>query len=210
MLPRPYSNCEIDSNYLLTQSNLEFYNLIDQSGYEYTRQLCFIQCYQNFIIKKYNCSHPSLLSLFNVRNCDLNANQFNSTDVSFSINLINEMCLASCPLECKKTLYKTTLSSSQLIANSYVSKIKNNPKLASDFYYRNIDTNSVKEGIVNLNIFYESLSYTQSIELPRMDFVSLLASIGGNLSLFLGVSFFSLFEVIQLFMEIFYKKTRKC
>ena len=63
ILPKPYSNCEIDSNDS-TQSNLEFYNLIDQSGYEYTRQLCFIQCYQNFIIKKYNCSHPSLLSLF--------------------------------------------------------------------------------------------------------------------------------------------------
>jgi hypothetical protein len=89
ILPKPYSNCEIDSNYLLPQSNLEFYNLIDQSGYEYTRQLCFIQCYKNFIIKKYNCSHPSLLSLFNVSNCDLNANQFNSTDVSLSINLIN-------------------------------------------------------------------------------------------------------------------------
>ena len=105
----------------------------------------------------------------------------------------------------KKTLSKTTLSSSQLHVNIYISKVKNNPKLASDYLnYKSLNVASVKESIVHVNIFYDSLSYTESIELPRMDFVSLLASIGGNLSLFLGVSFFSLFEVIQLFMEIFY------
>jgi len=124
------------------------------------------------------------------------------------------MCLASCPLECKKTLYKTTLSSSQLNVNNFISKIKNNPKLISDYFNNRIfGPATVKESIVHVNILYDSLSYTQSIESPRMDFVSLLASIGGNLSLFLAVSFFSLFEVIQLFMEIFYflerEKNRK-
>ena len=35
-----------------------------------------------------------------------------------------------------------------------------------------------------------------------MKLVSLLASIGGNLSLLLGISLFSLFEAIELLMEI--------
>ncbi len=80
-----------------------------------------------------------------------------------------------------------------MIANSFVSKIRNNPNLASD-YFRNTN--------INVNIFYDSLSYTESIESPRIDLVSLLASIGGNLSLFLGVSFFSLFEIVQVTFEI--------
>ena len=42
-----------------------------------------------------------------------------------------------------------------------------------------------------------------------MDFVSLLASIGGNLSLFLGVSFFSLFEVVDVLVEMFNVSQKK-
>ena len=59
------------------------------------------------------------------------------------------------------------------------------------------------------NIFYNSLSYDLSIESPQMDWVSLLASIGGNLSLFLGVSVFSLCELIEVGIEIYFIKTIK-
>ena len=37
-----------------------------------------------------------------------------------------------------------------------------------------------------------------------MNIVSLLASIGGNLSLFLGVSVFSLCEIIEVLIEIYF------
>ena len=39
-----------------------------------------------------------------------------------------------------------------------------------------------------------------------MNFVSLLANIGGNLGLFLGVSVFSLCEIVEIFIEIFFIK----
>ena len=55
-----------------------------------------------------------------------------------------------------------------------------------------------------MSIFYESLSYILSEETPRMDMVSLLASIGGNLGLFLGVSVFSLYEMVEVALEIFF------
>ena len=57
-------------------------------------------------------------------------------------------------------------------------------------------------------LFYGSLSYTISTELPQMNFVSLLANIGGNLGLFLGVSVFSLCEIVEIFIEVFFIK--KC
>ncbi len=76
--------------------------------------------------------------------------------------------------------------------------------LAADFTTRFINVATSKESFVNVNIFYDRLFYTQSIESPKMDLVSLLASFGGNLGLFLGVNVFSIFEVVQLVMEIFY------
>jgi hypothetical protein len=155
-----------------------------------------------------------LLSLFNVSKCDLEKIKFNYTTDQFSTNLINEMCLSSCPLECNQNLYKKSISFNQLNVNSwyydFYSKIENNPNLMSDFVERKLTLYDIQESFVNVNIFYDSLSYTESIESPRMDFFSLLASIGGNLSLFLGVSFFSLFEIIQVTFEIVFNlKERK-
>ncbi len=206
MLPKPYSNCEIDTNSPLFRPDSEFYNVIRQSEYAYTKKLCFIQCYQSYIINKYNCSYPEMLSLFNASKCDLTKITFYDTTDRFSVNIINEMCLSSCPLECNQNLYKKSISFNQLNVNSYnydfFKIITDNPNLMSDFEKRELSLYDVQESFVHVNIFYDSLSYTESIESPRMDFVSLLASIGGNLSLFLGVSLFSLFEIVQVTLEI--------
>ncbi len=59
---------------------------------------------------------------------------------------------------------------------------------------------------VYLNVFYESLSYTVTTETPLMGISGLLTSIGGNLGLFLDMSLFTLFELVQLFIEIILKK----
>ena len=85
-----------------------------------------------------------------------------------------------------------------------MSSIADNPKLALDFIERKIDLTQVEKSVVSVNIYDESLSYTLTTESPQMDFVSLLASIGGNLSLFLGVSAFSFCEVAEVMIEIYF------
>jgi hypothetical protein len=42
-----------------------------------------------------------------------------------------------------------------------------------------------------------------------MDIVSMLASIGGNLGLFLGVSVFSLCELVEVAIEVYHVKQAK-
>jgi hypothetical protein len=66
-----------------------------------------------------------------------------------------------------------------------------------------------RESFVSINIYYDSISYTLSTESIQMDFVSLIAAIGGNLGLFLGVSAFSLCEIIQVMIEIYFIKYSK-
>ena len=101
------------------------------------------------------------------------------------------------------------MSSIKLLGDDYVDYIKNNENLLSDFIQTPIDSASAANSVVKVNIFYESMSYELSTESPKMDIVSLLASIGGNLGLFLGVSAFSLCEVIEVAIEIYYVKKAK-
>ena len=201
MLAKPYSNCDIDSNspsYIPGGSDL--YNMIGQTNLAYSQQLCFAECIQKVFISKYNCTAPFLVSIYNASTCNLNTNYLLDID----LNLEYELCTPQCPLECNQTLYETSISFSQLIGSKYVPFINDNPNLNSDFENRTIDAATSKESFVYVNIFYSSLSYTLTTETPQMNIVSLLASIGGNLGLFMGVSVFSLCEIVEAFIKIYY------
>ena len=82
--------------------------------------------------------------------------------------------------------------------------INENEKLSSDFDITPIDARMAQQSIAQISVFYYSLTYISSFETPKMDIVSLLASIGGNLSLFMGVSFLSICELVELFIESYF------
>jgi hypothetical protein len=205
-LPKPYSNCEIDSGSPKFRADSDLYNLLGQTDYEYSQHLCLSQCLQMYVIKNYNCTLGYLISFYNISQCNYDIiKAFDSSSKIFESNYFNDVCLSSCPLECNQTLYKYDMSSYQLNGKSYVKNIKENLNLASDFLSRDIMSSSVsRESFVDVTIFYDSLSYIDSTESPQMDIVSLLAAIGGNLSLFLGVSVFSLCEIVEVAMNIYY------
>jgi hypothetical protein len=207
ILPKPYSNCEIvDSQLNKFRSDLEFYNLISTSEYAYTQQLCFVICIQKYYIQKYNCTIAHLPSLYNVSECNSHLLwNILKSDYVLRGTFIDKECLPLCPLECDQTLFKKAFSSVSLVGNTFfMSIIKNNPNLAKDFINRTVDISTAKDSFVIVKIFYDSLSYTLTTETPQMDIVSLLASIGGNLGLFLGMSVFTICEIIEVLIEIYF------
>jgi hypothetical protein len=205
ILPKPYSNCEIDSPQLKLMNQSYFYDLISQSDYAYSQNLCFSECLQNYFIEKYNCTLYIFVSLFNVSLCEYDAYlKILESDDAFKNNFINDVCRPLCPLECNQTLYKPTLTSYQLIGDQFLEKVSNNSNLTSDFITRTLDSTQIEKSLIQVSIYYESLSYIFSEETPRMNMVTLLASIGGNLGLFLGVSVFSLYEMVEVAIEMYF------
>ena len=209
-LPKPYSNCEID-NETPEEFDSELYKMIAVSEYEYNQQFCFKQCIQREIIKECTCSNPFLVSLFNVNKCKMEP-ELSCTDKTYfeaiSNEFIHENCVTHCPLECNSTEYHASVSSIEMIGDFYVDYLNESLNLKKDFVTRQINAQTAKESIVNLNIFYESLSYTKTTEIAQMDLVSLLSNIGGTLSLFLGISVFSFYELVEVLIEIYFNFNR--
>ncbi len=201
-LPQPYSSCEIDEN---AHHPSHLYKMISASPYLYEQQICFRQCRQEITIKKCNCTDPRYLSLFNESDCE--SSQQIDCNVEVRKNVIPQSvqnCLSLCPLECSQIIFNTKISSTKLIGDLFAEFIRKNRNLSEDFVMRSINAQTASESFVKVNIFYESMSRTLSIDTPKMDIVSLLSSMGGILGLLLGMSTFSFWEVLILLIEILY------
>ena len=209
-LPKPYSNCDIDNDVAKT-SHSDLYDLITNSPnkLEYSQQLCINLCIQREIIRECNCTSSDDYSLFvNVTACNPNDQCFNRTLQSFaSVEQLKHTCIKSCPLQCNSTQFKTSISSCLLNGEFYVKWIKESVNLREDFVNRSINGETIRNSMVRLHVFYEALAYTESVEMvSRSSILSLAANIGGILSLFLGISVLSLFEVVELIIQICFIK----
>jgi hypothetical protein len=85
-----------------------------------------------------------------------------------------------------------------------MSSIQSNANLSIDFVTKPINADNVKNSIVMVNLYYNSLSYTWSEEDVACDWICVLANIGGTLGLFMGAGILSLGEILEVLMEIFF------
>ncbi len=89
-----------------------------------------------------------------------------------------------CPIECDSISYKIEQNSFQ-IPNNY--SINNQ-----------LDINKY----VNILINYQNNQYTLISQSPKMQLFDLMSSVGGLISLFLGFSFLTLIEFIDVIFKI--------
>ena len=207
VLSKPYSNCDLDLSATPTGTSYsEIFQKIYHSPYEYSQRMCFEQCIQQYLNEKCNCTDSSVVSLFEANECDIDdecIENFYGSEVNMS-RFIQNNCRSPCPLECNSTEFQAHVTFSQLVGDSYVHFISNRSNLLAEFVTRPLNKDTARESIVQLNLFYNSLSYTVLSESPKMDLISLLAAIGGHMGLFLGISVLSLFELVEVLIEMVY------
>ena len=110
---------------------------------------------------------------------------YNNISSSFHLN---EICYPWCPLECDLSDFSTTISTSPYPPNDfYLGDIRNDSKISQKFSNISlISDRKLKENVLKLSIYYDSLSYVLITETATMTVVDLLANLGGVLGLFLG------------------------
>ena len=171
---------------------------------------CFDLCKQKFYVSICNCSLFQIFSLYNHTNCHT-LEQFNCLNrVYFEKVLSNDFmkdnCYPYCPSECHTKQYKTHQSINQFCTEPYIDLIKNRKNFRSKLDNETLSLDSIKSNIVKVNVFYDSLSYTQITESAKMNKVSLLASIGGFMGMFLGMSLMTFVEILDIIVRLILHK----
>jgi hypothetical protein len=166
---------------------------------------------QRGFLSECNCTDAARVSLFpNASKCTENyQNNCQNRLWNYQKDFIQQ-CQPECPQECYLDSFDVSLSSFELIPYIYQEYLNSNfTNLSEDFPNTQIDENIVKKSLIEVSIFYKTLSFELSTESPQMNELTLFANIASNLGLFLGVSVFSLFEPIQVLIEIIHMKFNK-
>ena len=198
--PDPYSSCVDLANF-----DSVLYRYFDANNKTYRQQDCIELCIQKNIIENCNCYSLNYPRLFNASACltidkmKCSINQYNT----FAAKDISQDCMDQCPLECESVSYDLTLSSSdypsQFMYDQYKSMF---PQITSYDLF--------KKSAVSLNVYYSMLAYTQLTEIKKTEVIDLFSNIGGTLGLYIGISFLSLIELVEIVFEVllvlFYKE----
>jgi hypothetical protein len=202
-LPYPYSKCQNNFN----SFDSELYRVIIESGHLYTQPECFNLCIQQQIIQKCKCYDTNIPPLYDVRPCstfrDLGCLNFMLVFLNF-INELKKTCEAKCPLECETVFYTTTQSISKYPSRAYGDYLLKDKKILNRFDNQsNLTINDLRETILAINIYIDSYEYTQINEIESQTLLNLIASCGGTFGLFIGISFLSILEILEVVLRSF-------
>jgi len=113
-------------------------------------------------------------------------------------------CEAKCPLECETTFFTTSQSMSKYPSKAYGDYLLKDKKMLNRFDNQsNLTINDLREAILALNIYIDSYEYTQINEIESQTLLDLVASCGGTFGLFIGISFLSILEIVEVAFRSF-------
>ena len=85
-------------------------------------------------------------------------------------------------------MYPTEKHARFILENSFIKEM-----------YPDMTEEKLKSHLLSLNLYYDSLVYTEISESPQYTASDLISSIGGSLGVCLGASILSLLELLELF-----------
>jgi hypothetical protein len=174
-LGQPYNDCLKDVK-SLESFNSDLYRYILQSTeFAYCQKDCLQLCLGREYYKFLNVTKKIDYFLNSLREMN---NMLSNEFFKIYDALISNVCLPLCPLECDSMNYDMSLS---------MMKFTNN-----------------NENLIGFNAYYYDSTLTFISELEKFNFLDLISSIGGNLGLFIGVSFLSFAEFIEYLVEIYF------
>lgn len=180
-LGEPYNDCLKElAEFERNKTVINYFNSINVS---YSQTECFNYCFELDYMQQNLCKCEGLEFGSIWSNC--NVLQENKTiarclrdyKIKFFQNSLVNKCQQYCPTKCDLIEYN---ANSNFVVN-------NNPN-ASNY--------------AEVRVYLRSLKYTLIDQSAKMTFSDLVSSVGGTISLFIGLSFISLFEIVDLAVEI--------
>jgi hypothetical protein len=108
-------------------------------------------------------------------------------------------CMEYCPLECDEIIYEYTLSSADYPTEYAYQILKKDHHFSR---YKNLTYEMFKQRSLMVNIYYSKLGYLSVSQVKKVEFMDLLATIGGLLGFFIGMSLLSFIEFFEIAIDI--------
>jgi hypothetical protein len=190
----PNSDCIDLDNY-----DSEYYRfIIENTKKAYKQEDCYNLCLQKNIIENCKCYSLYYPKLYESKPC-LNITQrdcYIKEYLSFKTKTLDDNCAKLCPLECESVMYDLVKSSSNYPTEYWFEIFKD--------LFPNTSYSSAKERVLGLNIFYSQMSYTRISESPKISSFDLMSNMGGTLGLYIGISFLSFIEIVEMILEVIF------
>jgi hypothetical protein len=202
----PHGDCMPD----LSASDSYLYKFIVANNMKYSQQLCYNLLEQKVIETEIGCSFSHFPQINKTLNYCGNMNLiFALANLKNTKNILDSD-KNLCPLECDTIQYSFTISDAAPLNPKYLDEIRKNIIIENSIP-ANISNEDLANSIVLVNVFYNEMGYTEISELPIYSFISLVSNLGGQLGLFLGMSFLTFFELIEVLIRVIlmFKKKEK-
>ncbi len=202
-LPYPYSNClkDVSSSY----NSLLVKHILTKTNSSYRQKDCFNLCQSQYMIGKCNLN-VSLGFIWEVN--WIKDNKFacaNDTYYEFLKNNPNYLCLEDCPFECNSIEFRIDVMTSKFPSQAYALQLMNNSKIKTNYppdY--NITLDDLRESMIQFNVYYTEFDFTQISQIPKQQVEDIVSNFGGLLGLFIGMSFLSFGEFIEVIVEVLF------
>ena len=169
---------------------------------EYSQKEC-VKISRNLKFKETNDCNYKINSLdydFSVILDDLSINKTMIQCIENSIKKTGTSYSDYCPEECDSLTYDINLHSAMITGNGNVTSKSNPYLLVAGFNtYEN-----VSRTYFAIRIYYEESRYTLISQQAKIELFGLISNIGGSLGLFIGFSFISLLELVEVLAEFVY------
>ena len=199
--PYGYSDCMVneDNTLLKPLDDTSIFDYLRAVNIKYTRESCLNACLQQFLTKKCNCIDFWLNVTIPGYDYCLDKKADCSYDFFFYVfvrkDFVSKNCIDKCPAECVTRGYSYKLSYREYSHLAHEKTLhSNDSKYANqtDFKY------NFAQSVLKLTIGYDSLSYKETVEEPRMTWTGLMGELGGYIfaHIFLGMSLISFIFIL--------------
>jgi len=199
-LPYPYNDCIDNNDESLLKLNDPLINYILKTTKSYRQKECFDLCQSQYIIK--TCSLPYEIRFMWEIDWPKNNSCFKKQNDYFLNQNLKEFC-SNCPFECNFIEFEILTIKSKFPSQSYASELMNNTNITSKYPAGyNITLKDLRETMVQFSVFYTDFTYSKIIQIPKFELVDLVSNFGQFLGLFVGMSFLSFGELIEISFEV--------
>ena len=188
-MAEPYSDCSVPADNSMPSS------VVDKSSFEktvangkpYIREMCIQFCQDPLRAECQDYMDNTFLCSF-----------LNGTTVDH-----HAACDAQCPLECSSAIFSHTIAYYQYGNNDHYFDQYANLTAGLEM------SGPLVDNLIEVKITYESDVFTEYKNEPKMSGEDLLATIGGHLHVFLGMSLLSVVELLELGVIVLMRSLRR-